>query len=58
MRKMQEVYFDSVLECGAVIKNDMVVLPEDWTMTQLVKALKANGVKMFKLETMRVFAKV
>lgn len=55
---METVYFDSVLECGAVIKNDMVVLPKDWTMTQLVKALKADGVKMFKLETMRVFAKV
>ena len=55
---MERVYFDSVLECGAVIKGDMVVLPKDWTMTQLVKALKANGVKMFKLETMRVFAKV
>lgn len=55
---MKAVYFDSVLECGAVIKNDMVVLPEDFTMTQLVKALKAHGVKMFKLETMRVFVKI
>lgn len=50
---MIKVYFDGQLECGAYIKNAMVILPEDYTMNQLVKAIKEAGYISFMTDTMK-----
>lgn len=55
---MTRIYFDGITEMGCVIKDAMVVVNEDYTMTQLVNAIKANGYKMFKLNTMKIFVAV
>lgn len=55
---MTTVYFDGITEMGSCIKNAMVVLPEDYTMNQLVKAIKENGYMMFMLPTMKRFMKI
>lgn len=55
---MTRIYFEGITEMGCVIQNAMVVLPEDWTMYQLVKAIKENGYKMFRLSTMRRFVEI
>ena len=55
---MTRIYFDGVTEMGCVIKNAMVVLPEDYTMNQMVKAIKEAGYKMFMLNTMKRFVEV
>lgn len=55
---MKKVYFDGITEMGCVIKNAMVVVPEDCTMNQMVNAIKANGYKMFMLETMKRFVEI
>lgn len=47
------VYFNGVLDCGAYIYGAEISLPENYTMNQLVKAMKENGYKAFMLETMR-----
>lgn len=49
------VYFDGITEMGCVIKDAMVVVPEEYTMNQMVKAIKDEGYKMFKLNTMKIF---
>lgn len=57
--KQVKVYFDGELECGAYIQGAMVVLNEDWTMTQLVKAIKESGYKSFMLiESMRRLVRI
>ena len=55
---MKKVYFDGITEMGCVIKNAMVVVSEDYTMNQMVKAIKDNGYKMFKLDSMKRFVEV
>lgn len=55
---MTKIYFYGITEMGSCIQDAMVVVPEDYTMNQLVQAIKAAGYKMFKLNTMKVFAKV
>lgn len=53
-----KVYFDGITEMGCIIKNAMVVVPEDYTMNQMVNAIKDARYKMFKLDTMKRFVKV
>ena len=55
---MKKIYFDGITEMGSSIKDAMVILPEDYTMNQLVSEIKALGYKMFKLNTMKVYAEV
>ena len=43
---------------GCCIYNAMVVVPEDYTMNQLVKAIKENGYKAFMLNTMKRFVNI
>jgi Mg/Co/Ni transporter MgtE len=53
-----KVYFDGELESGAYIQNAMVVLNEDWTMGQVVKAIKESGYKSFMLRTMKRLVRI
>ena len=55
---MTRVYFNGVTEMGCYIQNAMVVLPEDYTMSQLVNAIKEAGYKMFMLDTMKRLVEV
>ena len=57
-KKMIEVYFNGELECGAFIQNAMVVVNEDYTMLQLVMAIKEAGYKSFMTRTMRRLVKI
>lgn len=52
------VYFDGITEMGCVIKNAMIIVPEDYTMHQMVNAIRAQGYKMFMLNNMKRFVKV
>lgn len=57
--KEVKVYFDGITAAyGCYIQNACVVLPEDYTMNQLVTAIKFNGYRKFKLQSMGVFADV
>ena len=58
MKNTIKVYFDGVLECGAYIMGADVVVPENYGMAQLVRAIKQAGYKAFKLDTMRVLVKI
>lgn len=55
---MTTVYFDGQLECGAYIQNAMVVVPEDYTMNQLVTAIKNAGYISFMTRTMRTLVEI
>lgn len=55
---MKKVYFDGILEMGSSIKDAMVVVSDDWTMTELTKAIKEAGYTMFKTNTMKRYAKL
>lgn len=57
-RKMTKVYFNGITEMGSCITNAMVVVPEDYTMSEIVRAIKANGYRYFLLEGMRRYAEV
>ena len=48
-----KVYFNGETEMGCYIQNTMVVLPEDYTMNQLVTAIKNAGYTRFMLPTMK-----
>ena len=58
MKNTIKVYFNGVLECGAYIQGADVEVPENYTMLQLVTAIKEAGYKRFKTETMRTMANV
>lgn len=58
MKNTIKVYFDGVLECGAYIMGANVVVPENYGMGQLVRAIKQAGYKAFKLDTMRVLVNI
>lgn len=49
---MKKVYFEGQLECGAYIKSASVEVPEDYTMNQLVSAIRNRGFISFMTETM------
>lgn len=55
---MTKVYFDGQLECGAYIQNAMVIVPEDYTMNQLVTAIKDAGYVSFMTRTMRILVEI
>ena len=52
-KKETEVFFNGVLNCGAVIYGASVIVPEDYTMLEIVKAIKAAGYKAFIMPGMR-----
>lgn len=56
--KTTMVYFNGVLNCGAYIFGACVEVPEEYTMNQLVTAIKNAGYKQFMTETMRRLADV
>lgn len=56
--KNTRVYFDGQLECGAFIKNASVEVPEDYTMNQLVQAIKNRGFISFMTATMNVLVEI
>lgn len=49
---MKRVYFDGQLRCGAYVKNASVLLPDDYTMRQLVTAIARKGFESFMTSTM------
>lgn len=55
---MTTIYFNGQLECGAYIQNAMVIVPEDYTMNQLVTAIKNAGYISFMTRTMRTLVKI
>ena len=57
-KKMKEVFFNGVLNCGAFIYGASVTVREDYTMTEIVKSIKDAGYKEFMLEGMKRLAKV
>ena len=48
---MVKVYFDGETSYGSFIYGASVILPEDYTMNQLVTAIKDSGYRTFKLGT-------
>ena len=56
MKKMVKVYFNGVLNCGSYIYGACIELPEDYTMRQLVNAIKEAGYKQFMLGSMKSLA--
>ena len=57
-RKETEVVFNGVLNCGAFIYGASVIVPEDYTRIEIVKAIKAAGYKALILPGMRRLADV
>ena len=57
-RKETEVFFNGVLNCGAFIYGASVIVPEDYTRLEIVKAIKDAGYKEFMLPGMRRLAEV
>lgn len=55
---MEKVYFYGITEMGCCIQNACVFVPNDYTMNQLVTAIKEAGYKAFKLNTMRIFVEI
>lgn len=53
-----KVYFNGNLECGAYIQNAVVIVPEDYTMRQMVSAIKSAGYTTFKLPSMKRLVRV
>lgn len=58
MKKQIKVYFDGQRESGAFVQGASVTVNEDYTMRQLVNAIKAAGYVSFATDTMRRLAKV
>ncbi len=56
---MTRVYFDGITaEYGCNVQGAMVVVNDDWTMTELVNAIRESGYCMFMLNSMRRYAEV
>lgn len=53
MTNFERVYFDGQLACGAYIQNACVFVQEDYTMEQLVTAIKEAGYVCFMTKTMK-----
>ena len=57
--KMKKVYFDGVTDkYGAYVQGACVTVSDDYTMTELVRAIKAAGYKAFMTSNMSRLAKV
>ena len=52
------VYFDGQLENGTFVQNAAVEVPEDYTMNQLVTAIKNQGYTSFTTRTMKTLVKI
>lgn len=50
---MTVVYFNGQLECGAFIQSASVTVPKDYTMNQLVTAIRNAGYISFMTATMK-----
>ena len=57
-RKFKEITFNGVLNCGAFIYGASVTVPEDYRMSELVRAIKQAGYKQFMLDGMKTLANV
>lgn len=56
---MKKVYFDGETDkYGAYVQGASVTVSDDYTMTELVKAIKAAGYTTFMTAEMRRLAKV
>ena len=55
---MTRIYFMGITKMGCVIQNAMVTVPEDYTMLQLVRAIKANGYTAFMVPGMKRFVNI
>nr|DAL50896.1 MAG TPA_asm: hypothetical protein [Caudoviricetes sp.] len=55
---MIKVYFNGLTEYGSCIYDAVVFVPEDYTMNQLVSAIKEEGYSAFMLPSMRRFVKI
>lgn len=55
---MTTIYFNGQLECVAYIQNSMVIVPEDYTMNQLVTAIRSAGYVSFMTKAMRTLVKI
>lgn len=55
---MTTIYFNGQLECVAYIQNAMVIVPEDYTMNQLVTAIRSAGYVSFMTKAMRTLVKI
>lgn len=58
MENMIRVYFTGITNMGSCIQGAYVWVTEDYTMNQLVTAIKEAGYTHFCTNTMRRFAKV
>lgn len=56
--KKVKVYFDGERESGAYVQCASVILNEDWTMLQLVNAIKEAGYISFCLDTMKRLVRI
>ena len=56
--KTMKICFDGTLECGALIQNAVVEVPEDYTMRNMVEAVKVAGYSSFKLPSMKKFVSI
>lgn len=56
--KQVKVYFDGQRESGAYVQGAMVVVNEDYTMNQLVNAIKEEGYVSFMTDTMKILVKI
>lgn len=56
---MKKVYFDGETEIyGCYVQGACVTVSDDYTMIELVKAIKNAGYKAFMIDGMRRLAKV
>lgn len=55
---MKKVYFMGITNMGCCIMNACVTVSNDYTMTELVRAIKNADYKAFKLNTMSRFCGV
>ena len=55
---MTTVYFDGQLASGAYIQNACVTINEDYTMNQLVTAIREAGYVSFMTQTMNKLVKI
>lgn len=55
---MIKVYFDGETKHGAYVKDACVEVSEDYTMVEIVRAIKDAGYKTFMFGEMRSLARV
>lgn len=55
---MIRVYFDGQRESGAYVQCDFVTVKENYTMLQLVTAIKNAGYVSFATDTMKRLARI